>query len=1104
MYRFCSFCIRTILVLVFILPLTTLAQQHQPPPGVFWRITGHQLSKPSYLLGTIHIPDKRVFNFGDSLYAAFEASEGYAMEVNPDSLMIGYFSDHVSNKENTFLKDTLSARDFARIKKKLQEHFKKPAEEITVSEFRGYFTDWRSLTADKGSMQTFMDAYLYNMARRQGKWVGGIEDVADQQNVLDNQLLETYIPELLNDRRLTKRFLEEMTRLYMEDDLDRLTRMLEKHKVTTDSIMLRRNRKMSDRIDSMARLRSTFFAIGTAHLSGMEGVISLLRKRGYTVTPVISSSRFHVNDYAFNQVELPWVPVQSNMGLYTAEMPGEPQKDNVGNEHMDMKLYADISTNLFYFTMGAIGNGFVNADSLVMQMVNNISKGAKITNVHAINKYGFTGKEMIAEAENITCRIQLFYHSPAVYLVMVGSPVAAATQCEDADRFFESFNMQKPKTAANPLWRQVSYNQFGFSITFPGKPNIKKLKGDEAGSIMKTIFSVTDPATGGYFQCVVQDMQRGYYLKNDTALFEGYINSMQNDYGAWNLRGNFDSIGQYPAMWADFLLKDNRDTFYNKTLNIHRGNRIYVLAVTVNKVHEQAPQIDSFFQSFSLIPVQESKWSMQPGPDKSFSTWAPERLRSIQDTTNAPGEPDLDYMAYDALAPATFFVSKLLYPAYFWAADDTSLLRREVDSRVEKGESLLHVQPVNNGRYTGVEALVRMADNHNLKKLRLLLVGDTLVNVYTLAAPEFLEKESSRRFFDDFSINHAPGPVTIFTNKAQQLVHALQSPDSATVNKAILSLKKVHFTKEDLPLLHSAMLERYRDSTHHFDISWELFQRVALLKDKSTLQVVEKEYGRLPASGKEVYLYDLLYLAAAAKNSESFTLIKKLLLQHPPQAGSNYQLFVNMNDTLELAATILPGLLPLLNDSLAGGKIVTLAERLLDSMLIDRKVIIAYKDALYAKAAAQVEKLQENRNAEGAFDNHALIRLLGKLKEPDAYPVIRAFLLQPNEHIAYTAIIALLKNDQPVPVTSVTKSAADPYYRLDLYNDLKKYKKFTLFPQVYLNRLAIAGPYEVQTVNIQTGLRETGIYWDKEYDAAGISRDLKEYLEAYEKAEEQP
>jgi uncharacterized protein YbaP (TraB family) len=1146
--------VRTTLVIFFLIPFCVAAQNNSQE-GLLWRITGNNLAKPSYLYGTVHISDKRVFNFSDSLYTAFESSQGYAMEVNPDSLMIEFFKDNFDTSEKTLLKDVLAAKDFARIKTKLQERFKKPAGEVTAREFRSYFSDWRSMSDDKDGMQTFMDAYLYNVARRQGKWVGGIEDAADQMSIKDKTPLESYIPELLTDRRESKRFMEEMISLYMADNLEKLSLLVEKgYKLSTDSIMLRRNRKMSYRIDSLAHIRSTFFAIGTAHLPGIEGVVRLLRNRGFSVTPVISSKRLHATDYHFKQVAIPWVPVQSNIGLYTAQMPGEPQKDWGAQENMDMKLYADISTNLFYFTMGVVGKTTGNVDSMMEQVIKNINKRAEITNVQAINKDSIAGKEMTVFADNVTFRVQIFYQSPAMYVAMVGSPVAGAIRCEDTEHFFRSFTMHKSTMPANQSWQQQVYHQFGFTLAFPGKPNMKKSKADDAGTIMNNTFSVSDIKSGGYFQCVVQDVQRGYYLKNDTALFDNYTNRMQNDLGALDMQVRYDAIQQYPAMWADFYLVNNNDTFYNRTLNLHRGNRIYMVVVTIKKEDEHLPLIDSFFQSFSCIPVLESNWSLQQAPDKSFSSWTPEPWWVVPDTTQNKNIKDLDYEAYDAPAPVTFFVSKLPYPPDFWAADDSSLLRSEVENRMEDQDSLLSCKQIHNGPYKGVEALIRMADNHNLKKIRLLLVGDTLVNIYAIAAPEFMDKENSRRFFEDLTITQPHTPVTLFVNKAQQLINALQSKDSAIVANAIATLKKVHFTKEDLPVLHKALLERYHDSIHKYDISWQLFQRVAWLKDESTLQMVDKEYNRLPAD-KEALRYDLLYLPAYAKTRESFALIKKLLSQHPPTEGMNYQLFLKMTDTPALAATILPDLLPLLNDSLAGGKIVTLAERLLDSNLIDRQALLTFKGALCAKGTAWVKKLQKDREPEGVYDNHALIRLLGKLKDPQADMVLRKFLSQPNEHLAYTAISSLLKNDQPVPAVELSKVAADRYYRLDLYNDLEKLKKLSLFPKQYLTQqalaeselfiyareentvnkmtlvgerivtykgqkrrfylyridmsegdeknihLGIAGPYSLQTSKIQTYLDETGILWSKEYNASGIDKDLKAYLHEYETAE---
>ena len=96
-----------------ILIISTLLFAQQPKPGLLWRISGNGLERPSYLFGTIHLTDKRVFNFGDSLYSALETSAGYAMELNPDSLMVHYFKDEIDKKPSPFIKDVVSPAKFS-------------------------------------------------------------------------------------------------------------------------------------------------------------------------------------------------------------------------------------------------------------------------------------------------------------------------------------------------------------------------------------------------------------------------------------------------------------------------------------------------------------------------------------------------------------------------------------------------------------------------------------------------------------------------------------------------------------------------------------------------------------------------------------------------------------------------------------------------------------------------------------------------------------------------------------------------------------------------------------------------------------------------------
>lgn len=1155
--------VRLMLIVLSILPITTSAQKKDPPPqSLLWRITGNGLAEPSYLYGTIHLTDKRVFNFGDSLYAAIERSNGYAMELNPDSLMIEYFKEE--KEDPVLLKDVISSSDFNRIKKKLQERFGKSPNKITVKEFKESFNDWLTQLNENGSMQTIMDAYFYNVARRQGKWVGGIEDVTDQLPHRDDNTSvdEYYIQDFMDDNKASKRYLEEMISAYTKEDITQIEKMSASGEESgIDEIMLRRNRKMARRMDSLSHIRSMFFAVGSAHLPGDSGVISFLRNRGFKVEPVVSSKRIHASEYKFPVKHIPWTTITSGTGLYTIDMPGEPQKEgaNYDYDNLDMKMYADISTNLFYISMGVTGKEWKNEDSLMRTMVRNMNRRASITSSKNISSNGVSGKEFIASAEKITYRIQLFFNSPNIYFTLVGSPLKDGVYSDDANRFFKSLTINKNAVAKSTNWQQYTNTQYGFSVAFPGKPMEKVQNTESDESIKTTVYSALDVQHGVYYQFMVQDLRKGYYLTSDTSLFGNYRDNIAANEACTLFRCEFVTEKNYPAMWIEFSMKNENETFYNKVLNLHRGNRIYYLFVTAEDPGKSKTAIDSFFHSFSFIPLKEKEWSQQWPPDKSFSTWAPAPVEKYVDSTEDKDETIYDM--YDETAPVTFYVRKTPYPEFFWADSDTSLLRREADASITSNDSLLEYKLVTNGNYKGVELLVQLPDNHNLKKMRLLLVGDTLYNIYGVTSKDYLLKNNVQRFFSDFRVNRAETPTTLFQYKAKQLMDALQSEDSATFAKASATLSSVKFTAKELPLLHERLIQWYPDTAVYGIIgrqyiggrtNFSLFNIVASLKDKSTIGFVRKAYAQLPAD-KEEMRYELLYMLASFKTSETYTLLKELLLSRPPAKGNAFQLYSEFNDSLSLAADIFPALLPLMKDSANKWHIASLTEDLLDSNLVQLSTLAPYKKDFYELANEALKKLNKDENADQWYWNYELINTLGKFGQPEDFQVIRKYLLQKNSYLRYSAVVALLKHAQPVDAAELLKLASENAHRIDLYNFLTNdLKKPFLFPKKYLTQqafaeseiysygnedndvkkitflgertalykgsmkkfylfkvdmsyedekvihLGIAGPYAVKSSKPETEGEAGGIYWGKEFDAKTVEADFKEYLQKLE------
>ena len=81
----------------------------------------------------------------------------------------------------------------------------------------------------------------------------------------------------------------EMLALYRRQDLDGLFEMItadESMESELDGLLYQRNKNWISPLEKMMKKESLFIAVGAAHLPGPEGVINLLRKKGYKVRAI--------------------------------------------------------------------------------------------------------------------------------------------------------------------------------------------------------------------------------------------------------------------------------------------------------------------------------------------------------------------------------------------------------------------------------------------------------------------------------------------------------------------------------------------------------------------------------------------------------------------------------------------------------------------------------------------------------------------------------------------------------------------------------------------------------------------------------------------------
>lgn len=139
-----------------------------------------------------------------------------------------------------------------------------------------------------------LDTFIQTRARQRGKPVEGLEGIEDQLKVLYGKPIDSQVEDLMSTVRDLKHahiLLEEILQTYLNGELDTLFELMNEEARNQDSAYLdaliyRRNRNWMWPIERYINAGGAFVAVGAAHLPGDNGIIELLKRAGYDVTPV--------------------------------------------------------------------------------------------------------------------------------------------------------------------------------------------------------------------------------------------------------------------------------------------------------------------------------------------------------------------------------------------------------------------------------------------------------------------------------------------------------------------------------------------------------------------------------------------------------------------------------------------------------------------------------------------------------------------------------------------------------------------------------------------------------------------------------------------------
>lgn len=261
--------------------------------SLLWKVTGKDIKSPSYIYGTIHIQDKRVFSFDETVSNAFNSCNAFAMEILMDEIDRDEIMDAMLMDDNSL--DKLLTKEEYYILDSVVKAMTGSGIFI-YNKMKPFFLSSQLMQMNiPQDMELALDLHFLKMARDANKLCFGVEKFQDQINAIDAISLEDQAQMLFEGLTDTSgnqsvESLDKMLTEYMNFNLDAMFEMSNDTSLPAEfnkAFLIDRNVGMVKNFVKIAKKQSLFCAVGAAHLPGKTGVIELLRNKGYTVEPVI-------------------------------------------------------------------------------------------------------------------------------------------------------------------------------------------------------------------------------------------------------------------------------------------------------------------------------------------------------------------------------------------------------------------------------------------------------------------------------------------------------------------------------------------------------------------------------------------------------------------------------------------------------------------------------------------------------------------------------------------------------------------------------------------------------------------------------------------------
>jgi uncharacterized protein len=271
----------------------SLAKKNNDNNTLLWQVSGKYLKKPSYLFGTFHLLCKDDIKFSEQLKNSLRTADEVYMEMDmddPSTMLSGLL--YMNMKDGKKLKDLYTADEYKKVESYFSDSLGMPM--MMFQSIKPYFLVAmlypKMMNCNTASG---VEEELMKLSKENKKEIKGLETMQFQASVFDSIPYEWQAKELLKNIdsfSVYKKEFDTMILEYKNQQLSAMEKLLAKSEFGSDKyediLLTKRNINWVDQLKSIMKKESVFVAVGAGHLVGEKGLLNLLRKEGYTVSPL--------------------------------------------------------------------------------------------------------------------------------------------------------------------------------------------------------------------------------------------------------------------------------------------------------------------------------------------------------------------------------------------------------------------------------------------------------------------------------------------------------------------------------------------------------------------------------------------------------------------------------------------------------------------------------------------------------------------------------------------------------------------------------------------------------------------------------------------------